>query len=238
MNKGRNLLLIFTAGMLSLAAFGQTQQAPANNQSTSAPATSKRDPVATRVGQMSRRLNLTEEQKAQITPVLQDQLQQERAIRQNKSLTPQQRIGQLRQLRDSSRAQVEALLTPEQVAKMPRPGAPRAMARMAQRLNLTADQKSKIRPLFADQHKQVQAVQSDAALTPQQRQEKVREIRKATQQQVMAVLTPEQQQQMKQMRRWRQRNGTGNQRGKVPGPQPQSSEPPSTGQSGTDQSAR
>lgn len=177
-----------------------------------------------RLDRMSHMLNLSEDQKSQIEPILQDEVQQAQAIRQDASLTPEQKRGKMLQLRDSSRARVEAVLTPEQVARMPRRGAGRRMARMAQRLNLTADQKAKMKPLMVGQHKQVQAVRADASLTPEQKQDKIREIRTSTHRQVMALLTPEQQQQLKQMRgRWRG-HGAGHGMGQQPSsaqPQPQ-----------------
>ncbi len=165
-------------------------------------------------------LNLSEDQRSRIEPILQDEMQQAKAIRQDTSLTPEQKRGKMLQLRDSSRAQVEALMTPEQVARLPRRGTGRRMAKMAQRLNLTPDQKAKMKPLLLDQHKQVQAVRADASLTPEQKQGKIREIRKSTHQQVMALLTPEQQQQLKEMRgRWGRGAGHGM------GQQPPSAQP-------------
>jgi Spy/CpxP family protein refolding chaperone len=73
---------------------------------------------------------------------------------------------------------------------------------MAQHLNLTDQQKTQIQQIFQAQHTQVQSIQQDTSLTPQQKQDKFRQLRESTHEQVTAVLTPEQQQQLQQMR-WR-----------------------------------
>jgi Spy/CpxP family protein refolding chaperone len=174
-----------------------------------------RDPVAMQLQMMSKRLNLTDDQKTKIQPILQNSFQQVRSIHQNTSLTPDQQKTQIQQIRESSRDQIKQILTPEQVAQMGNgpgergPGMSRGgpggdpLAWMSKNLNLTDDQKTKLQPLFADQHKQVQSVMQDSSLTQEQKRAKVDEIRKATHQQVMSVLTPEQQTQMKQMRNQR-----------------------------------
>lgn len=210
MSRVLNVAIVILAGTMSLGSFGQTPQAPAEN--TTVPQSARRNSVASVLDRMTRRLNLSGEQREQITPVLQDEQQQARAIRQDTSLTPEQRRGKLWQLRDSTRAQVESLLTPEQVARMARPrGRPgmggQAMARMARRLNLTDDQKAKIKPLLSSQHEQVKAVRSDKSLTTTQKQDRIGEIRKSTHQQVVALLTPEQQERLKEMRGNRHRGG-------------------------------
>ena len=67
--------------------------APSQNPPTSAPGGQHRmhrDPVAMRLQMMSQKLNLTDDQKAKIQPVLQNEMQQARAIHQNTSLTPDQ----------------------------------------------------------------------------------------------------------------------------------------------------
>jgi periplasmic protein CpxP/Spy len=169
--------------------------------------------VADRLEMMSKRLNLTDEQKTKIQPILQNEAQQMRAIHQNTSLTPDQRKTQVEQVRQSSQDQIKQLLTPEQAAHIGKgPGKgnrpPDMSAWMSKNLNLTDEQKSKIDPIFANQRQQVQAIRQDSSLTQQQKQAKIEELRKSTHEQVMSVLTPEQQAQLKQMHKQRmQRNG-------------------------------
>jgi Spy/CpxP family protein refolding chaperone len=60
-------------------------------------------------------------------------------------------------------------------------------------LYLTTDQKARIKAIRDDADQQIQAAEKDATLTPEQRERRVKAIRKATRAQVFAVLTPDQQ---------------------------------------------
>jgi Spy/CpxP family protein refolding chaperone len=60
-------------------------------------------------------------------------------------------------------------------------------------LYLTDDQKTRIKAIRADADQQIQAAEKDPALTPEQKDRRVKQIRKATRAQVFAVLTPDQQ---------------------------------------------
>ena len=60
-------------------------------------------------------------------------------------------------------------------------------------LNLTQDQKDKIKSIRDDAKKQKQDVEKDKTLTPDQQTKQLKAITKQTRAQVFAVLTPEQQ---------------------------------------------
>ncbi len=60
-------------------------------------------------------------------------------------------------------------------------------------LNLTQDQKDKIKSIREDARKQKQDVEKDKTLTPDQQTKQLKDITKQTRAQVFAVLTPEQQ---------------------------------------------
>ncbi len=66
------------------------------------------------------------------------------------------------------------------------------LKRLSKRLNLTDDQKEKMRPILQDEEKQLTSLESDSALTPQQKHRKTREIRMSFKSQMDAILTPEQ----------------------------------------------
>jgi Spy/CpxP family protein refolding chaperone len=165
---------------------------------------------------MAQELNLSDQQKTQMQSLMQNQRQQVQAVRNDSSLTAQQKQDKLKQLRESNHHQVMAVLTPEQQQKwqqfrsehkgMGKGGMGGGMGPMA-RLNLTPEQKTKLQPIFQSSRQQMQAVRNDASLTPEQKQAKIREIRQNTQSQVNGILTPEQQQQWQQMRQMRQNRG-------------------------------
>jgi len=60
-------------------------------------------------------------------------------------------------------------------------------------LNLTQDQKDKIKSIREDAKKQKQDIAKDKTLTPDQQEKQIKAINKQTRAQVFAVLTPEQQ---------------------------------------------
>ena len=64
------------------------------------------------------RLNLTADQRAKLQPILQQQHQQVQAIRNDSSLTQQQKQEKIRTLRQSSMSQMQGILTPEQQQQM------------------------------------------------------------------------------------------------------------------------
>jgi Spy/CpxP family protein refolding chaperone len=59
-------------------------------------------------------------------------------------------------------------------------------------IGLTAEQKAKIKPVVLEQRKQAKAIREDAALDAAAKQEKLRPINKAANDQFKAILTPEQ----------------------------------------------
>jgi Spy/CpxP family protein refolding chaperone len=195
-------LLVLAIGMVALTLMAQDQQQPSTT--TPAPGADagkmhRRHPgpgnIDGRLAMLSRRFDLTEAQKQQVRPLLQDAIQQARSLHQDASLTPDQKMAKMRELHQGLRGKIEAILTPEQRAmKGVKRYGPRGrwqaamdpqrrLAILDRRVKLTDDQKAKLLPIFEQEKQQLQA---EAA--------KMREIHRATQQQVSSVLTPEQQQ--------------------------------------------
>jgi periplasmic protein CpxP/Spy len=73
------------------------------------------------------------------------------------------------------------------------------LARMSERLNLTQEQKEKIRPILQHQVDQWKALRADTSLSEEDRRAKAREIGKSTHEQIEQILTPEQKEKMKEM---------------------------------------
>jgi periplasmic protein CpxP/Spy len=65
-------------------------------------------------------------------------------------------------------------------------------------LNLTDDQKAQMKKIHQDAKAQIAAVNNDTSLSADQKQAKIRSIRRDTHKQTEALLTPEQRQTMKQ----------------------------------------
>ena len=66
-------------------------------------------------------------------------------------------------------------------------------------LNLTDDQKAKLRPIIADETQQMDAVRNDPSLTPDQKVEKINQIRQTASPKIKAILKPEQLQKLAEM---------------------------------------
>ena len=70
---------------------------------------------------------------------------------------------------------------------------------LTQQLNLTPEQREKVRPIVTEEGEQLRVIRLDEHLTPDQRRQKSLEIREAFQPKVAALLTPEQQGKFKKM---------------------------------------
>jgi periplasmic protein CpxP/Spy len=72
---------------------------------------------ANRLDWLSKQLNLTDEQKAKIKPILDDEGKQMRTMREDTSLSQQQRHDKMMQLHETADSQINDVLTPEQQKK-------------------------------------------------------------------------------------------------------------------------
>lgn len=70
-----------------------------------------------RLDWLSKELNLTDEQKAKVKPILEDQEKQMHAIRNDSSLSQDQKHEKMMQLHETSHSQINAILTPDQRKK-------------------------------------------------------------------------------------------------------------------------
>jgi Spy/CpxP family protein refolding chaperone len=66
-------------------------------------------------------------------------------------------------------------------------------------LNLTPEQREKVRPVVTEEGEQLRVIRLDEHLTPELRMQKSREVREAYQPKIAAFLTPEQQEKFKKM---------------------------------------
>jgi Spy/CpxP family protein refolding chaperone len=207
------VMRLFKVGLITLV-FGVALPGWGQNTAQGAPPTAPGPgarrvggPVAARHPGMMRafqRLNLTPDQKDQVRNLMQAQHQKVQSVRQDASLTPEQKQDSIRQLRQSTHQQVLGVLTPEQQAKL---NQFQRQRRGLAALNLTSDQRAKIMPIQQQMRQQVVAVRQDASLTPEQKHQKIRDIRQNAMAQMKGVLTPEQQRQLEQMRPRRGQSG-------------------------------
>jgi Spy/CpxP family protein refolding chaperone len=77
----------------------------------------------------------------------------------------------------------------------------RELQRMGERLNLTDQQKAKIRPILQQRNKQLEDLRANSSLPQGEARAKATAIRKSARQQIDQILTPEQREKQKAMRR-------------------------------------
>ena len=64
---------------------------------------------------------------------------------------------------------------------------------LSKELNLTDEQKEKVKPILDEQTKQMHAAQEDTSLTQEQKRDKMKQIHQTTHSQINEILAPEQQ---------------------------------------------
>ena len=107
------LLVVLTAGLLLV---GQNSAPQTSQQGHEAMGSAASGPDA-HLQMLTEKLNLTDEQSAKLKPILQDQAQQLKAVRDDTSLSPEQKTAKKKAIHESLHEQINAVLTPEQQAK-------------------------------------------------------------------------------------------------------------------------
>ena len=102
---------------------------------------------------------------------------------------------------------VAAMAVPLALAKSQDPSAPQASSKemgmrgglqaAVESLNLTDDQKAKVKDIFADAKTKRQAVSNDTSLSDDQKKAKLKELHEGTLAKLNTVLTPDQQTELK-----------------------------------------
>src|SRR5439155_22136646 len=106
--------------ILTLALFppfgglGAIAQTANTNPQSRRPTDDARDPVRERVEFLSRELSLSSEQKKKLQEILERSMREVEAMKNDKSLTEDQKIDREKQINKRRRSQIDAILTPEQ----------------------------------------------------------------------------------------------------------------------------
>ena len=109
------IVVVLFAGLL----LGQTSQAPQTStpQSQGTMAHRSADSPEQHLQLLSEKLNLTDDQKAKLKPLLEDQAQQMKAVHDDPTLSQEQKLAKMKSVHESLHEQINAMLTPEQQAK-------------------------------------------------------------------------------------------------------------------------
>jgi periplasmic protein CpxP/Spy len=113
-----------------LQAFAQSGADQAASQATNAASQAKDDAsqamvdpetkakVQAKLQQLATELNLTEDQKTQLKPILQGEFKQLKAVHDDTSLGADQKEAKMKEIHEGAKSQINSILTPEQQKKL------------------------------------------------------------------------------------------------------------------------
>jgi Spy/CpxP family protein refolding chaperone len=174
---------------LAVVAATLTLQSPARaaDATQPAPSTPGDRPAALRerMQETARELNLTHEQTVKLQSIVSEHAQNLRALRQDNSLSPEEKRQKLLAAREEIVSEVKKVLTPEQFEKwkarqgQTARGAVRPLARLQQAindLNLTDEQKDQLKPLYQEQMEKLRDLYQDTSLSMAEKLDKLKSI--------------------------------------------------------------
>jgi len=182
------------------------------------------------IERLTERLDLTEQQKSTVQSYLEDQRSQMEVLRNDTTLTREQRMERMQEIGQQTRAKIQSILTVEQQQRAEelrgdarQRGQERGQEqfdRMARLLDLTPDQRTQMQSYLENQRTQLEDLRNNSSLTQEQRREQARAIREQTQSNIGSLLNATQQQKLEDLqasrrgaaRRGRRRGGPGGQR--------------------------
>lgn len=163
---------------------------------------------------MAEELNLTEEQKTALRGFLEDSRTQMQALRNDTTLTREQRQERMREIAQRTQDNFRSILSVEQhmkadelrqraeerVTARRQQTSDRAFDGLVKRLDLSEAQQTTIQSYREEERAQLQALRDDTTLTREQRLEQARTIRQQTQEKIRSTLTADQQTRLDQLR--------------------------------------
>lgn len=172
-------------------------------------------------------LNLTDEQKPKVEAIMKEQGEKMRALFQDQSGSREERGTKMRELGEATNAKLKEVLTKEQMEKYAKarseamsrfgggpggPGAPggpgggrpggnpaERLESMAKELNLTDEQKGKIKTIMEEEGKKLAALREDQNTPREERFAKFREATDAMNAKIKPILNAEQQEKWAKM---------------------------------------
>jgi periplasmic protein CpxP/Spy len=88
-----------------------------SQQDTAQSSAQQADNAESKLQQISTQLNLSEEQKTKLKPILQDEVDQLKALKSDTATSSQEKLQKAKEIRASHKQQIDAILTPEQKEK-------------------------------------------------------------------------------------------------------------------------
>ena len=174
----------------------------ADNQAPAQPASGDRAAgLRERMQDTAKELNLTDEQKEKLQTIIRAQAGKLRELRQDTSLSAEDKKEKLRTIREEITAEVKKVLTPEQFEKWKAKqgqlaaggGAPLARVQEAiKELNLTDQQQEQLKPIYQEQMGKLRELYQDTNLSIPEKLEKLKGMVKENAPKLKKVMDAEQ----------------------------------------------
>jgi Spy/CpxP family protein refolding chaperone len=184
MNKTKHALIALAAVAATLTLQLPTHAADASQHASPAPG-DRLAATRERMQETARELNLTPEQTAKLQSIVREHTQKLRELRQDTSLSPEEKRQKLTAARGEIVTELKKVLTPEQFEKWKArqgqtPGRPaRPLARVQEAindLNLTETQKEQLKPLYQEQMEKLRELYQDTSLSMAEKLDKLKVI--------------------------------------------------------------
>jgi Spy/CpxP family protein refolding chaperone len=200
MNINRQTLVVMAAvaGALSFQPLARA----ADDEAPAQPAGGNRAAaLRERMQDTAKELNLSDEQKAKLQTIVRGQIGRLRDLRQDTTLSPEDKRAKLRALREEITVEVKKVMTPEQFEKWKvkqgqseaRGGGLGARLQEAIKgLNLTDQQKEQLKPIYQEQMDKLRELQQDTNLSIPEKLEKLKGMNKEIAPKLKQVMNAEQ----------------------------------------------
>ena len=155
------------------------------------------------------KLSLSDEQQAQVKPIMQKARDQMKAIHEDSTLTQEQKDQQIQAVKQSTDEQLKSILTPEQFQKYQQMKSEwknkskeggHARQNPFEKLNLSTGQQDQVQTVMQKAKADSKVIKENAALTADQKKEQIKMIRQGADEQLKSILTTEQYQKLQEMR--------------------------------------
>jgi Spy/CpxP family protein refolding chaperone len=200
MNITKHILMALAAVAATLTLQSPARAADASQPTPPAPS-DRPAALRERMQETARELNLTPEQTAKLQSIVRERAEKLRELRQDNSLSPEEKRQKLAAARAEIVSEVKKVLTPEQFEKwkarqgQTAGGAIRPLARLQEAindLNLTDEQKEQLKPLYQAQMEKLRDLYQDASLSMAEKLDKLKVLRQEAAPKLMKVLTADQ----------------------------------------------
>jgi Spy/CpxP family protein refolding chaperone len=200
MNITKHILMALAAVAATLTLQPLARAADASQPAPPAPG-DRPAALRERMQETARELNLTPEQTAKLQSIVRERTQKLRDLRQDNSLSPEEKRQKLAAARAEIVSEVKKVLTPEQFEKwkarqgQTAGGAIRPLARLQEAindLNLTDEQKEQLKPLYQAQMEKLRDLYQDASLSMAEKLDKLKVLRQEAAPKLMKVLNADQ----------------------------------------------